>query len=427
MINKNIKIGIVGDGLQATTGFGIVGKKILEGLNNFGYNNIFAIALSQLPGLIYDDDPIPSYRPSSNLDKQFLGYVIGQEKPDVLIFNYEATYVFKWIDMLNDIKQDYRPKVIAYVPIEGWPLSELLIKIAERADATATYMKFGADLYTQETNKELLYAGFGPEHGNFKKFTLEDKQYYRSMIGWDNKFVIGFVGRNKRTKQQGQMLRLARCLVDHYGMDDLLMYLHCAVRDNLGGASWDGWDLGAWIGAYELEPYVCLPLMPSQTDSPITYDEDNAEFIATINKEVEKGELSNKEGILSRLYAYNLTQLYNCMDVYVSMSQGEGFGIPQLEAMACGIPIIYMDDSGGSNELIGDAGISIPPISYEPWRAGIELPIPDVNAFAWTINSLKKNPSKLAEMSEKSLKRSTCFSWSDMQNLMDDMILKVMK
>ena len=34
-----------------------------------------------------------------------------------------------------------------------------------------------------------------------------------------------------------------------------------------------------------------------------------------------------------------MAHLYNCMDVFVLPTGGEGFGIPTLEAMSCGVPI----------------------------------------------------------------------------------------
>ena len=35
--------------------------------------------------------------------------------------------------------------------------------------------------------------------------------------------------------------------------------------------------------------------------------------------------------------------LYNCFDVHLLVSMGEGFGMPQLEAQACGVPVICGD------------------------------------------------------------------------------------
>ena len=110
------------------------------------------------------------------------------------------------------------------------------------------------------------------------------------------------------------------------------------------------------------------------------------------------------------------------MDVYVSMSQGEGYGIPQAEALAAGIPIIYLDDNGASRELIGDAGIAIPPLQYEPWKIGIELPVPDVKAFAKTVNTVYNDKELLKELSNKSLARSKQLTWTELHTLLGKLI-----
>lgn len=431
MVNKDIKIGIVSDGIQCTTGFGVVANQIVYGLHQFGYNNIFTIALGQNAGFLYNDI-YPTYRPTKEMDEYWLGYVIRQERPDLLILSFESTYVNIWLNKLNAIKSEYKPKIIIYVPIEGWPIGEILINSVQMSDAAGTYMKFGSDLYMKEVGEHLPYGGFGPEHGNFTRFDYDKRQKYRELIGWDNKFVVGFVGRNKRTKQQGQMLKLARHLVDEYDMNDLLMYLHCAARDNMHGSSWSGWDVGAWIGAYELEKHVCLPLIPNQNNSLIEHNDYNDEILALIDKELAEGKLTPKEAIVARLHALNLNQIYNCMDVYVSMSQGEGFGLPQLEAMATGTPIIYLDDRGATNELVGNAGIKVPSLGFEPWGPGIEVPIPDVKAYGKIINQLyidkKYEYSQwLLNLSDSSLERAKDFSWTNMHNLFNNLINEVFK
>lgn len=51
-----------------------------------------------------------------------------------------------------------------------------------------------------------------------------------------------------------------------------------------------------------------------------------------------------------------LQDLYNCADIYLSMSQHEGFGIPLLEAMNFQIPVLAYDSSA-VKETMGGAGI----------------------------------------------------------------------
>ena len=56
--------------------------------------------------------------------------------------------------------------------------------------------------------------------------------------------------------------------------------------------------------------------------------------------------------------------LMNGADFLAIPSIGEGFGIPALEAMACGVPVLG-GDSGGLPEVIGDAGLLVDPMSVE--------------------------------------------------------------
>ncbi|WP_308219121.1 glycosyltransferase family 4 protein [Methanoplanus endosymbiosus] len=51
---------------------------------------------------------------------------------------------------------------------------------------------------------------------------------------------------------------------------------------------------------------------------------------------------------------------YNCADLFVYPSKYEGFGLPPLEAMACGCPVITSNISS-LPEVVGNAGLQINP------------------------------------------------------------------
>jgi glycosyltransferase involved in cell wall biosynthesis len=53
-----------------------------------------------------------------------------------------------------------------------------------------------------------------------------------------------------------------------------------------------------------------------------------------------------------------MAQLYSCFDVLLAPSYGEGFGIPVIEAQACGLPVIVSDFSA-QPELVGE-GVAVP-------------------------------------------------------------------
>jgi glycosyltransferase involved in cell wall biosynthesis len=56
----------------------------------------------------------------------------------------------------------------------------------------------------------------------------------------------------------------------------------------------------------------------------------------------------------------HLAKLYRCATAFIYPSLYEGFGIPPLEAMACGT-VVVAADSSSIPEVVGDAGILFPP------------------------------------------------------------------
>jgi glycosyltransferase involved in cell wall biosynthesis len=65
-----------------------------------------------------------------------------------------------------------------------------------------------------------------------------------------------------------------------------------------------------------------------------------------------------------------LIRWYNCADIFVYPSLYEGFGLPPLEAMACGTPVVASDISS-LPEIVGDAGILVDPYDVSDIEAGI--------------------------------------------------------
>jgi glycosyltransferase involved in cell wall biosynthesis len=61
---------------------------------------------------------------------------------------------------------------------------------------------------------------------------------------------------------------------------------------------------------------------------------------------------------------------YNAAEAFVYPSVFEGFGIPVLEAMACGTPVIT-SDATSLPEVVGDAGLCLPPQDVSAWTAAL--------------------------------------------------------
>jgi len=91
-----------------------------------------------------------------------------------------------------------------------------------------------------------------------------------------------------------------------------------------------------------------------------------------------------------------LSHLYNASDAFVFPSYYEGLGLPLLEAMSSGCPVIAGNRSAVP-EATGDAGILLDPF--------------DVNGFAYWMREVLTNEDLRIKLSQKGLERSMNFSW----------------
>jgi len=69
-------------------------------------------------------------------------------------------------------------------------------------------------------------------------------------------------------------------------------------------------------------------------------------------------------------YRYGMTRemlagIYSQMDVMLATSYGEGFGVPTVEAQACGVPVI-VSNFAASPELVGDGWVVNGQPLYDP-------------------------------------------------------------
>jgi alpha-1,3-rhamnosyl/mannosyltransferase len=84
-------------------------------------------------------------------------------------------------------------------------------------------------------------------------------------------------------------------------------------------------------------------------------------------------------------------------DALLFPSRHEGFGLPPLEAMACGTPVVAVRATAVP-EVVGDAGVLVAP--------------GDAGAFAGAVHDLLGDPRRRAALRERGLRRAAQFPWS---------------
>jgi len=92
----------------------------------------------------------------------------------------------------------------------------------------------------------------------------------------------------------------------------------------------------------------------------------------------------------------DLPALYRAADLFVFPSLYEGFGLPPLEAMACGTPVVTSNVSS-LPEVVGDAGMTVDPT--------------DTDALARAMSQVLQDSRLRQQMIERGLARAADFTW----------------
>ncbi|MCB1057775.1 MAG: glycosyltransferase family 4 protein [Acidobacteria bacterium] len=111
---------------------------------------------------------------------------------------------------------------------------------------------------------------------------------------------------------------------------------------------------------------------------------------------------------LGRLPQLELLRAFQGATAFVYPSLYEGFGLPPLEAMACGVPVITSSTSS-LPEVVGDAGLLVDPTDVDGWSAAIRR--------------LLDSPDLASELREKGLHRAATLTWERAAEAMEPILL----
>jgi len=93
---------------------------------------------------------------------------------------------------------------------------------------------------------------------------------------------------------------------------------------------------------------------------------------------------------------HELVDWYNRASVFAYPSSYEGFGLPVIEAMACGTPVVA-SAAASIPEVAGEAALLVPPQDIRGWRDAIATVLQD--------------PETAGMLSDKGVRRAAAFTW----------------
>lgn len=223
-----------------------------------------------------------------------------------------------WLITLYDAWVYEQPAIVnfhnaVWCPVDHQPLPPKVEQYFRRFQGVPIAMsQFGVQQFARR-DIEALYV----PHGVDPVYQPKDQKVARQALGLpEDAFVVGMNAANKggelHRKGFGPALVAFSQFAKHH--DDAILYLH---TEQYGHAR--GWNLDALVERYGIKDRV-----------------------------VFADQYAYRQGIP----IHAMPWLYSSFDVFLNPSLGEGFGIPIVEAQACGVPVIVSNWTS-MPELVG--------------------------------------------------------------------------
>lgn len=145
-----------------------------------------------------------------------------------------------------------------------------------------------------------------------------------------------------------------------------------------------------------LRAYAALPAS-DRSAAPLVLAGARGWMVGAIDRALDEHDLRGSVRLPGYVPAQDLPLWYNAAEALVYPSLFEGFGLPVIEAMACGIPALVADTSS-LPEAVGDMGVCLPPDDAAAWT----------NALAHTLHDTVWR----AEAGQRGRERAREFTWA---------------
>jgi glycosyltransferase involved in cell wall biosynthesis len=230
-------------------------------------------------------------------------------------FDYIFTFWDTWI--LHDKVKFPCEKWVQWVPVDTEWISRSMADVAKESALVVAMSKHG-ERELKRIGLDPLYVPCAIDTETFKPNPDGRKRFRDDMGLTDENFVIGSVGLNYPDDRKGFIPLMRAFKVFHERHPEARLYLHTlANAKNHVADAINYLEIAKHIG---IDHVTCWPHQPSY--------------------------------FMGRIDSAWLADCYNGMDLFCLPTRGEGFGVPIVEAQACGVPVVTTDTTTGP-ELVG--------------------------------------------------------------------------
>ena len=299
-----MRIMLMANAPWCTTGYGVQGKHLVPLLKAQGHDLAYFAFFGLQNGVLeIGDVPVFSMGVLPWGEDVLSGHM-ANFRADLLITLMDA-----WVaNFFGRLAEQGGWKWCPWSPVDQEPVPRLVLERISGAHTVLSYSQHGVSEFVKAGVQNVRHMPMGVDTS---VFIPGDQVAARMELGLPlDKFIFGAVAANKgypnRKCFPEQVLAFSRFKKTH---PDAIMYIHTLRGTEHGGIDVD--DLLRLVG---LEPNVDV-LFTNQYTYKLGWSEDK------------------------------MATLYNCFDVLSMPSMGEGFGIPIIEAQACGIPVITANNT----------------------------------------------------------------------------------
>ncbi len=351
-----------GDHPALTTGFGTVAYYLTSGLHKLGWSveAFGALALEgSVPAGLFPF-PVKEMPVAMPYGEQILGDELVRCKPDIVLLNNEHRTLGTWAAIAREALGPDVP-LLAYrgAAVDEMPAHD--VRLFGLVDRNIAYTEFAGRAIEKMSGQECDVVPHGLNHQLFKPPTARERQEVRQSLGWDEKtFGVLYISRNRPNKKHHRVMRaLARLKQD--GVENVRCCFHCRPVVS---------ETFKLPGGAEIPGGFDLPEIAAKLD--VT---DLVSFTGGLEDETRGVHQVLGRWVEDRLVVPDLTmaQLYGAADLYIHPSDLETFGLPLVEAMACGTPVAHPESCAVRREVCGDAAYRMPTVRIKAWPEDWEM------------------------------------------------------
>lgn len=278
---------------------------------------------------------------NSSMENQF-----GKWRFERVLLDFQPDVVIDIRDYWMSAYQEFSPlrpyfHWILMPTVDSAPQQEEWIDTFVHADAIFTYSDFGRDTLAEQSNNKINYIDTvspGISLNTYKP--LDNREQVKKALGVDSKFIIGSIMRNQKRKLIPELFDALKTLITQCQAENnplgekIYLHLHTSYPDA-------GWDIPELLKQYEVGNRVLFTYACKKCKffKPCTFQHP----LAICPKCGDKSFCM--PNVSAGLSQEDLNIIINSFDLYVQYAICEGFGMPQVEAAAAGVPVASVDYS----------------------------------------------------------------------------------